>query len=82
MMDALLERLIERHPEEAEQIALQFRNDPVFRSICEEMEIAEQAMGRWKDVPARAAEYEEIFNGLSSEFRACLAHPGQHTPTG
>ncbi len=77
MMDAFLDRLIDRYPEQAEQIVVQFQNNPVFRSICEEMELAEQAMLRWKNLPLRAAEYEEIFNGLSLEFRAFLTQECQ-----
>lgn len=63
-----LQTLISRFPRLELSITRLHRRDPEFRSICEEMEMAEAARARWKDVPDRADEYQRIFDRLQDEF--------------
>ncbi len=73
IVSAYLRRLIGRYPEREFEILKLSRDNPVFRSICEEMEMAEAAEARWKDVPDRALEYREILNRLQHEFLEYLS---------
>ena len=67
-MSAFLRKLIGRYPERELEILKLSRDNPVFQSICEEIEMAEAAEMRWKDVPERASEYREIIDRLQDEF--------------
>ncbi|GGE99061.1 hypothetical protein H1W37_18100 [Stappia taiwanensis] len=68
MADAYLQKLIWRFPRLEHSILALHRDDPDFRSICEELAIADTARERWKDLPERADEYEKIFERLQDEF--------------
>ena len=67
-MSAYLHKLIGRYPERELEILRLFRDSSVFRSICEEMEMAEAAEARWIDIPERASEYRSILDRLRDEF--------------
>ncbi len=67
-VDTYLRKVLVRFPERELEILRLFRNDPVFRSVCEEMEMAEVAQSRWKDIPERALEYGQILSRLEDEF--------------
>jgi hypothetical protein len=68
MADTYLEALTSRFPTLECAIAQLHRDDPKFRSVCEEMEMAEMARARWKDMPDRAEEYGRILERLEKEF--------------
>lgn len=68
MASTYLHTLISRYPELELSITRVYRDDPDFRSICDEMEIADTARARWNDVPDRADEYQKIFDRLQDEF--------------
>ncbi|MDK3075557.1 hypothetical protein QO034_21040 [Sedimentitalea sp. JM2-8] len=68
-MDATyLQTLVRRFPDLELGIKRLHRDDADFQSICEEMEMAEIACDRWKDLPDRADEYQKIFDRLQDEF--------------
>lgn len=67
-MDTYLRKMIGRYPEREFEILKLYRDSQVFRSICEEMEMADAAQTRWKDVPERALEYRQILGRLEHEF--------------
>lgn len=68
MADTYLQTLISRFPQLELSIARLYRDNAEFRSICEEMEMADTARARWKDMPDRADEYQRIFDRLQDEF--------------
>jgi hypothetical protein len=68
MSDTYLEALTSRFPTLERVIEQLHRDDPEFRSVCEEMEMAEMARARWKDMPDRAEEYGRILERLEKEF--------------
>ncbi len=68
MSDACLQTLISRFPRLELSITRLYRNDPEFRAICEEMEVADAARARWRDLPERADEYAAIFDRLQDEL--------------
>ena len=68
MADAYLQTLISRFPRLELSITRLYRKDPEFRAICEEMEVADAARARWRDLPERADEYEAIFDRLQDEL--------------
>ncbi|KUJ85245.1 hypothetical protein AVO45_17230 [Ruegeria marisrubri] len=68
MAKTYLETLIWRFPRLEKAIRTLHREDADFRSICEEMAIAEAARERWKDMPNRADEYQKIYDRLQDEF--------------
>lgn len=63
-----LQTLISRFPRLGPSITRLHRDDPEFRSICEEMEMADAARARWRDMPDRADEYHRIIDRLQDEF--------------
>ncbi|RYH06633.1 CoA transferase [Tropicimonas sp. IMCC6043] len=63
-----LQTLISRFPGLELSITRLYRDDPEFRSICEEIEMADTARARWQDMPDRADEYQRIFDRLQDEF--------------
>ena len=67
-MDAYLRKLVGRFPERETETFRLCRNNPLFRSNCEEMEMADAARTRWKDMPERALEYKQILDRLEGEF--------------
>lgn len=73
MAGTYLQTLISRFPDLALSITRLNREDAEFRSICEEMEMAEAAHGRWQHMPDRADEYARIFDRLQKEFLHCLS---------
>ncbi|MBB93712.1 MAG: hypothetical protein CML68_03775 [Rhodobacteraceae bacterium] len=68
MAGTYLHTLIARFPGLELSITRLHRDDPDFRSICEEMEMADVARARWRDMPERADEYQKIFDRLQDEF--------------
>ncbi len=68
MAGTYLQTLISRFPGLELSITRLYRDDPEFRSICEEIEMADTARARWKDMPDRADEYQRIFDRLQDEF--------------
>lgn len=68
MAHGYLHTLISRFPRLELSITRLHRDDPEFRSICEEMEMADAARVRWRDMPDRADEYQRIFDRLQDEF--------------
>ncbi|MHC9235997.1 hypothetical protein ACX9MO_10150 [Pseudooceanicola sp. 502str34] len=67
-MGTYLHTLISRFPGLELSIARLHRNDPDFRSICDEMEMADAARMRWNGQPDRADEYQKIYDRLQDEF--------------
>jgi hypothetical protein len=67
-MKDFLRRLVERHPDRAPQIVGLAGADAGFRSLCEEIVLAEDALERWKWMPERAQEYREILKDRMDEF--------------
>lgn len=55
MADTYLQNLVWRFPRLELSIKRLHREDPEFRSICEEMEMADSARDRWRDMPAPEA---------------------------
>ncbi|WP_428644671.1 hypothetical protein [Roseibium sp.] len=79
MKTKFLHTFIGRFPDREREIALLERNNPAFRSICEEIEMAEVALAHWKDVPQRASEYQAILDRLQDEFLEHLStDPRKH----
>lgn len=68
MPDTYSKTLISRFPTLARAFARLHRDDPEFRSVCEEMEMAERAQARWSHMPDRAEEYRRILERLEKEF--------------
>ncbi len=68
MSDTYLQALISRFPALERAIARLHRDDPDFRSVCEEMEMAATARAHWRDMPDRAEEYGRILERLEKEF--------------
>lgn len=68
MADAYLQAVIWRFPQAEDVIRALHRDDPDFRSICEELAIAATARERWKDMPERAIEYGQILERLQDEL--------------
>ncbi len=68
MTNKFLRNFLDRFPDWEREIALLERDNPDFRSICEEIEIAEIALARWKEIPLRALEYQAILDRLEAEF--------------
>ncbi|WP_209507302.1 hypothetical protein [Ruegeria sp. HKCCSP335] len=68
MEDKYLQTLFRRYPNLELSIKRLHGADEEFRSICEEMEMAETARDRWRDIPERADEYERIVDRLQDEF--------------
>ncbi len=76
MPNAYLKILIAQLPSLEFCISRLHRDDPEFRSICEEMEMADAARTRWQHMPERTSEYQEICDRLRDEF---LDHLSRHT---
>ncbi len=68
MDDTYLQTLFRRFPNLELSITRLYRADGEFRSIVEEMEMAETARERWRDMPQRFDEYQRIFDRLQDEF--------------
>ncbi|WP_424931870.1 hypothetical protein [Amaricoccus macauensis] len=68
MSDTHLEALISRFPAFADVIAGLHRDDPSFRSVCEEMQMAAIARSHWRDMPDHAEEFARIVERLEQEF--------------
>ncbi len=68
MAGTYLQTLISRFPGLELSITRLYRDDPEFRSICEEIEMSDTALARWRDMPDRADEYQKIFDRLQDEF--------------
>lgn len=66
--DKYLQTLSRRYPNLELSITRLYRADNEFRSICEELEMAEAARDRWRDMPQRADEYQRIVDRLQNEF--------------
>lgn len=77
MADEYLHTLISRYPQHELSITRLYRDNAEFRSICEELEMADTARARWRDMPDRSDEYQRIFDRLHDEF---LDHLTPKTP--
>lgn len=67
-MESFLKKLVEVYPEQGADIVRLAGTDEWFRSICEEIELAETARAHWNGMPDRVREYEDILEGLKKEF--------------
>ena len=74
-MEDLLRTLINRFPGRQTEILKLVHENPDFRSVCEEMVMAEAACARWDHVPERKAEYAQILSRLEVEFSGYLSEP-------
>lgn len=68
MTNKYVQALILRFPALGPVITQLHHDDPDFQSICEEMEIADLARERWRDLPSRAEEYQLIMERLEKEL--------------
>lgn len=72
-MDGHPRGLAKRFPDGELEIARFAQTNPAYRSICEEMEMAEGALAQWAEFPARASEYCEILHRLVKELLGHLS---------
>ncbi len=68
-----LRSLLETHGSDEMLIHRLWRVDPLFRTVCEDLVIARDALNRWRGDPMRETDYREIVDRLYREIEEFLS---------